>query len=98
MYKQLADSTLMHMTKQEIIEQLRIAEHNYFTTKETNNVQYENCKRLLAEERNKAIDDYMNKLCSHCMQQKNECYILECPFCSDGCDIISVAEQLKNCI
>ena len=46
--------------------------------------------------RNKAIDDYMNKLCNHCMQQKNECYELECPFCSDGCDIVKIAEQLKE--
>lgn len=29
MYKPLADSTLMNMTKKEIIEQLRIAEHNF---------------------------------------------------------------------
>lgn len=45
--------------------------------------------------RNKAIDDYMNKLCNHCMQQTNECYKLECPFCTDGCDIVKIAEQLK---
>lgn len=45
--------------------------------------------------RNKAIDDYMNKLCNHCMQQTNECYKLECPFCADGCDIVKIAEQLK---
>ena len=45
---------------------------------------------------NKAIDDYMNKLCNHCMQQTNECYKLECPFCTDGCDIVNIAEQLKE--
>ena len=44
----------------------------------------------------KAIDDYMNKLCDHCMQQTNECYKLECPFCTDGCDIVNIAEQLKT--
>lgn len=43
----------------------------------------------------KAIDDLMNKLCDHCMQQTNECYKLECPFCTDGCDIVNIAEQLK---
>lgn len=45
---------------------------------------------------NKAIDDYMNKLCNHCMQQTNECYKLECPFCTSGCDIVNIAEQLKK--
>lgn len=45
---------------------------------------------------NKAIDDYMNKLCNHCMQQTNECYKLECPFSTDGCDVVNIAEQLKK--
>lgn len=35
MYKPLADSTLMGMTKKEIIEQLRIAEHNFKAMEET---------------------------------------------------------------
>ena len=35
MYKPLADSTLMGMTKKEIIEQLRIAEHNHRAMQET---------------------------------------------------------------
>ena len=51
MYKPLADSTLMGMTKKEIIEQLRIAEHNFKAMEETVNQQAENCKKLLAEER-----------------------------------------------
>ena len=52
-------------------------------------------EELIANARNKAIDNYMNKLCNHCMQQTNECYKLECPFCTDGCDIVNIAEQLK---
>ena len=52
-------------------------------------------EELVTNVRNKAIDDYMNKLCNHCMQQTNECYKLECPFCTDGCDIVNIAEQLK---
>ena len=51
---------------------------------------------VTSEIRNKVIDDYMNKLCNHCMQQTNECYKLECPFCTDGCDIVGIAEQLKG--
>lgn len=53
-------------------------------------------EELVANTRNKAIDDYMNKLCNHCMQQTNECYKLECPFSTDGCDIVNIAEQLKG--
>ena len=52
-------------------------------------------EELVTNVRNKAIDNYMNKLCNHCMQQTNECYKLECPFCTDGCDIVNIAEQLK---
>lgn len=51
MYKPLADSTLMGMTKKEIIEQLRIAEHNFKAMEETVNQQAENFKKLLAKER-----------------------------------------------
>lgn len=51
MYKPLADSTLMGMTKKEIIEQLRIAEHNFKAMEETVNQQAENFKKLFAEER-----------------------------------------------
>lgn len=50
---------------------------------------------VTSEIRNKTIDDYMNKLCNHCMQKTNERYKLECPFCTDGCDIVGIAEQLK---
>ena len=52
-------------------------------------------EELVTNVRNKTIDDYMNKLCNHCMQQTNECYKLECPFCTDGCDIVNIAEELK---
>ena len=51
MYKPLADSTLMGMTKKEVIEQLRIAEHNFKAMEETLNQQAENCIKLLAKER-----------------------------------------------
>lgn len=51
MYKPLADSTLMGMTKKEIIEQLRTAEHNFKAMEETVNQQAENFIKLLAEER-----------------------------------------------
>ena len=48
------------------------------------------------EIRNKVIDEYMNALCDKCMDMKNECYQLECPFCDNGCDIVNIAEQMKG--
>lgn len=44
MYKPLSDSTLMGMTKKEIIENLRIAEHNFFVMQNTVAQQAENVK------------------------------------------------------
>ena len=58
-------------------------------------IKAEEVKYLLKLERDKAIDDYMNKLCNHCMKETNECNKLKCPFCTDGCDIVKIAEQLK---
>lgn len=49
MYKPLSDSTLMGMTKKEIIELLRIAERNAEAMRETLIQQAENCQKLLAE-------------------------------------------------
>lgn len=71
MYKPLADSTLMNMSKKQIIEQLRIAEHNHRVCEESNKIQAENCKRLLTEERNKAIDDFYNKIIEAYEETKN---------------------------
>lgn len=64
MYKPLADSTLMNMTKKEIIEHLRVAEHNYNVVEETLNQQAKNFiileEKARADEREKfasMIDD-----------------------------------------
>jgi hypothetical protein len=57
---------------------------------------YGNCSNYIySKGYNKAIDEYMNKLCNKCLDMKNECYQLECPFCDDGCDIVNIAEQMK---
>ena len=77
MYKPLADSTLMGMTKKEIIEQLRIAEHNHRAMQETVNQQAENFIKLLAEERKhghwigKPIAGYSMVRCSVCFAFAN---------------------------
>lgn len=51
--------------------------------------------QTLEDYKAKVIDEYMNSLGEHCMEQENDCSNLECPFCTDGCDIINIAERLK---
>lgn len=85
MYKPLADSTLMGMTKKEIIEQLRIAEHNFRAMEETVNQQAENFKKLLAEERQHGHWTKDNK-CSECGAQRptqgiNKWIYLDAKYC-----------------
>jgi hypothetical protein len=55
----LADSSLKHMTKDELIRIIRCLESNLRNAYETNDIQYENCKRLLSEERNKTLDEVL---------------------------------------
>lgn len=47
MYKPYSDSTLLNMNKKELIEQLRVAEHNYFAAEESLNQQAENMRTKL---------------------------------------------------
>ena len=55
----LADSTLKSMTKDELIDIIRCLESNLRNAHETNDIEYENCKRLLSEERNKTLDEVL---------------------------------------
>lgn len=55
----LADSSLKHMTKDELIDIIRCLESNLRNAHETNDIQYENCKRLLSEEKNKTLDEVL---------------------------------------
>ena len=85
MYKPLADSTLMGMTKKEIIEQLRIAEHNFKAMEETVNQQAENFIKLLEEERKHGHWTKDNK-CSECGAQRptrgiNKWIYLDAKYC-----------------
>ena len=86
MYKPLADSTLMSMSKKEIIEQLRIAEHNHEVCEETINQQYENFQKLLADKRAEAIDEFVKEVRTrrHCdkVTDFTRCFFVSrCPFC-----------------
>ena len=96
MYKPLADSTLMGMTKKEIIEQLRIAEHNFKAMEETVNQQAENFKKLLAEERKhghwigKPIAGYSMVRCSVCFAFANNIERWNyCPNCGAKMDEVT---------
>ena len=51
--KTYSDSTLKYMTKDELINIIRCLESNLRNAHETNDIQYDNCKRLMSEERNK---------------------------------------------
>ena len=51
-----SDSTLKSMTKDELIDIIRCLESNLRNVHETNDIQYDNCKRLLSEEKNKTLD------------------------------------------
>lgn len=55
----LADSSLKHMTKNELIRIIRCLESNLRNAYETNDIQYENCKKLLSEEKNKTLDQVL---------------------------------------
>ena len=57
--KTYSDSTLKSMTKDELIDIIRCLESNLRNAHETNNIQYENCKRLLNEEKNKTLDEVL---------------------------------------
>ena len=47
------------------------------------------------EIRNKAIDEFAEKLCEYCMKQTNCCNPLECPFCRYGCNVLNIANKMK---
>jgi ribosomal protein S20 len=57
-----SDSYLKSRNKQDLINYIRTIEKNWENALITNDIQYHNCKRLLAEERNKTIEEFVNTL------------------------------------
>lgn len=57
-----SDSYLKSRNKQDLINYIRTIEKNWENALITNDIQYHNCKRLLSEERNKAIDEFAETL------------------------------------
>lgn len=81
-----SDSYLKSMRKQDLINYIRTIEKNWQNSLITNCIQYENCKRLLAEERNKAIDEFVEKIYDF-LSLEDISYYRE--------DIKKIAEQMK---
>jgi hypothetical protein len=52
-----SDEHFKSMNKKDLINYIRTIEKNWQNALITNDIQYNNCKRLLVEERNKAIDE-----------------------------------------
>lgn len=83
-----SDSHFKAMRKQDLINYIRTIEKNWENSLITNAIQYENCKRLLVEERNKAIDDVFNYL----KNKRDKRYM---KICFDDLEIRQYKEQLK---
>lgn len=57
-----SDGYLKSMNKQGLINYIRTIEKNWENALITNETQYNNCNKLLVEERNKAIDEFASTL------------------------------------
>ena len=67
MYKPYSDSTLLNMNKKELIEQLRVAEHNCFAAEESLNQQAENMRtKLQLIKHGYWIKGHVTMRCSKC--------------------------------
>lgn len=85
------------MRKQDLINYIRTIEKNWENQLITNDIQYSNCKRLLAEERNKAIDEFASELINHAISadigKGNE---VKMAWVSPVTRIKQIAEQMKG--
>lgn len=57
-----SDGYLKSMNKQGLINYIRTIEKNWKNALITNEIQYNNCNKLLVEERNKAIDEFAERM------------------------------------
>ena len=57
-----SDSYLRRLKKDELIEHYRTLERNWFNAIESSNIQIKNSKKLLKEEYDKAIDDFVENI------------------------------------
>lgn len=88
-----SDSYFKKLNKRELIDYIRTIEKNWENALITNNIQYENCKKLLVEERNKVIDEFVERINVHVFEEKTEeQYSNSISFMRE---IKQIAEQLK---
>lgn len=64
--KTYSDSTLKSMKKNELIEIIRCLESNLRNSYKINDFQYENCKKLLSEERHRTLNDVLKSCDTEC--------------------------------
>lgn len=57
-----SDNHFKAMKKQDLINYIRTIEKNWENALITNETQYNNCNKLLVEERNKAIDEFVERM------------------------------------
>lgn len=91
-----ANSTLLSMTKSELLGYIRTIEHNWRSAEQTIEIQAENCKRLLAEESNKAIDDFVEQANVEIYKDFNFADVGEYSINDVSLTLYRVAEQLKG--
>lgn len=108
-YKAYSDSYLMSLTKAQIIELLRIAEHNFFATEEALNnsvkagmeiaEKYDETKRLLklaVEDFNKSLGAmYTCPYCKYVERKREVCASRKEQYCGDICEWRYADETLK---
>ena len=85
-----SDSYFKNMRKQDLINYIRTIEKNWENQLITNDIQYSNCKRLLSEERNKAIDEFAERLKEKSYFPRSDDFVV------DVNDIDRIAEQMKG--
>lgn len=61
-----SDGYLKSMNKQGLINYIRTIEKNWENALITNEIQYKNCKKLLSEEHNKTIDEFVERIDQYC--------------------------------
>lgn len=82
-----SDGYLKSMNKQGLINYIRTIEKNWENQLITNDIQYANCKKLLVEERNKAIDEFAEALRLKCLDSVYKEVSLY--------TVLKIAEQVK---
>ena len=70
-----SDEHFKRRSKADLIDYIRTIEKNWENALITNEIQYENCMKLLSEERNKAIDEFAEKLTKYTYGRINGVYV-----------------------